>query len=127
MKGTPKTLEEAITNGIYEIFETSANTATIESHIRDFLAQRFGAMMLREENFQPSDLGELFEQITGEKLKLESHELGAVEAERERCAKIVEANLYQWVLDTRQPFAAEFNLRMKASIQGIAKVIRSGK
>lgn len=48
---TPKTLQEAIGNGIREAtLNGSSNSGKhIEAHVKDFLAQRFGAAMLQEQ------------------------------------------------------------------------------
>ena len=45
-KGTPKTLNEAIENGLLD--KTGyRDTATIEKHVIDFLAQRFGTELVQ--------------------------------------------------------------------------------
>jgi hypothetical protein len=70
--GTPTTLEEAIRNGI-EAFctreERSIPCETIvKMHVRDFLAQKFAAPLLQHD-VASRILGNLWERITGEKLK----------------------------------------------------------
>lgn len=50
----------------------------------------------------------------------------AVMAERERCAKIAETWGYTYNEDKRQPFAAEFNHKLRAQNKAIADKIRYG-
>lgn len=63
-QGTPKTLREAIENGIMEAVEVASATNVleggslsprIETHIRDYLAQRFGPAYLSSPNDQMTD------------------------------------------------------------------------
>lgn len=56
-KGTPKTLTQAIQNGISQFHDPKAHPnsiegmeACIEQHVRDYLAQKFGAAMLENES-----------------------------------------------------------------------------
>ncbi len=66
-RGTPKTLQLAIINAIESIpesFETNMEIATrIETHVRDFLAQKFGA---HELEFSGQETEALWKSITGE-------------------------------------------------------------
>lgn len=56
-RGTPKTLDGAITNGIAE--------NNVRAHVADFLAQRFGVAMFAAKNAEESaKLSELFALIT---------------------------------------------------------------
>lgn len=62
--GTPKTLSEAIENGICNgpMKDVRKN---LHDHIRDFLAQRFSTAMLdsAQKPFSEDDLKKLFEKI----------------------------------------------------------------
>lgn len=60
MSKTPKTLNEAIENGVNESSSKLDLTEVIEMHVRDFLAQKFGSMMLSDE---PDNLRSLFNSI----------------------------------------------------------------
>jgi hypothetical protein len=51
----------------------------------------------------------------------------AVLAERERCAKVAENWGYTYNEDKRQPFAAEFNHKLRAQNKAIADKIRKGE
>lgn len=72
--GTPKTLADAITNGILEgvklhgFVSGRGTVLEIENHVRDFLANRFGAAMIRAENQGDGETAArmmmLFQQIT---------------------------------------------------------------
>ena len=63
--GTPKTLQEAIQNGLAASIGKPNRAQVIEKHVQDFLAQRFGAMMLRTQKSTTSVLKGLFEEIRG--------------------------------------------------------------
>lgn len=71
MTDTPRTLEEAIKNGVeqFQDQEASGNCAglsveiCIKIHVQDFLAQRFGALMLSSNKQFSDDLRNLFELI----------------------------------------------------------------
>ena len=70
---TPKTLEEAISNGETDFVTTSqaereACEKVISMHVRDYLAQKFSGPML-EYDVIGHILATLWERITGEKLK----------------------------------------------------------
>ncbi len=60
--GTPKTLREAISNGR----KVDPGTPTIHEHVRDFLAQKFGAAFLESEGETLAKLQELWTAVTGE-------------------------------------------------------------
>lgn len=78
MKGTPKNLMEAIQNGLeadadsrFEYFEKMTPELStyniLYAHVKDFLAQKFSAAMIKAElgKFEPkSDLKSLYEQVT---------------------------------------------------------------
>jgi len=70
--GTPKTLTDAILNGVNACGGTawsavSLSTA-VQQHVRDFLAQKFGVAFLNAPNEAAlNDLHALWESITGEK------------------------------------------------------------
>lgn len=64
-KGTPSTLVEAIDNGLTDV-ATDANTA-LQRHVRDYLAQKFNAAMLKAETESEGHrLLALFKTITNE-------------------------------------------------------------
>jgi len=69
--GTPKTLDEAIQNGIneHEFELTIGGNRSLKDliclHVQDFIAQKFGAEMLRVDD--PLRLQFLFESIKGYK------------------------------------------------------------
>lgn len=51
MNGTPKTILQAIDNGVHAYNESTPNNPfycneMIETHVKDFLRQKIGAMML---------------------------------------------------------------------------------
>lgn len=50
--------------------------------------------------------------------------LDATKHERERCAKIAETWGYVYNEDKRQPFAAEFNHKLRAQNKAVAEKIR---
>jgi len=47
--GTPKTLEDAIGNGLVEGHLTGMFNAAVKKHVVDFMRQKFGAAYLRME------------------------------------------------------------------------------
>lgn len=61
---TPKTLKEAIENGLCDASLKGYDQIAefIESHVRDFLAQKFGA---HELNFSGQETAALWKMITG--------------------------------------------------------------
>jgi hypothetical protein len=63
--GTPKSLNEAVQNALM-VGPMNEAPERVVAHVRDFLAQRFGAAMLERPESQ-SVLDELWETITGEK------------------------------------------------------------
>jgi hypothetical protein len=75
MSGTPKTLVEAIMNGLEEFMPAGRAREElalhIEPHITDFVAQKFGCAMLEanESETKQKTLADLFEKITGRKVK----------------------------------------------------------
>ncbi len=68
-KGTPKTLNEAIANGL-EIAQMAGldapdTTQMVESHVRDYMAQKFSIVILAQpDNGRADDLMELFAMVT---------------------------------------------------------------
>jgi hypothetical protein len=71
MPGTPKTLNEAISNGLYSFGlgnRESPAPLVIEAHVRDFIAQKFGAAMLNtsDDALAFNTLANLWEKIIGE-------------------------------------------------------------
>jgi len=68
-KGTPKTLYDAIDNGLLEIFEPAKSVLNneeatiIKKHVKDFLAHHFGVAMLANEG-DTEVLTNLFKRIT---------------------------------------------------------------
>jgi hypothetical protein len=65
---TPKTLADAIENGLMQGPVSGIRTRTHAS-VRDFLAQKFGAMMIKEQDeHTQAALKELWHKITGEEL-----------------------------------------------------------
>ena len=68
-KGTPKTMEEAITNAIC-IGPVRETPQRLRSHIRDFLSQKFGVALLNASESPEAEkiLNDLWTQITGETL-----------------------------------------------------------
>lgn len=74
-RGTPKTLHEAIANGVVQaefpyvqehVVEVAAHC--IAPHIRDFLSQRFNVEMLRGNDAGVAMLKRLWNDITGEEI-----------------------------------------------------------
>jgi hypothetical protein len=70
MTATPKTLNEAISNGLYSFGLSNRERPApdvIEAHLRDFLAQKIGAAMLGTDSLETKKaLQLLWEKITGE-------------------------------------------------------------
>lgn len=71
MKGTPSTLIQSIENGILdESQRMSISSETIEHHVQDFLAQRFGAAILLADSDKSAEaLSHLYYEITGRKVR----------------------------------------------------------
>lgn len=76
-KGTPKTLEGAIQNGFFQIHEQGTDplspgaTQIMEMHVRDYMAQHFGAALLKasaESETVTTILSAIYERITGKKV-----------------------------------------------------------
>lgn len=67
LRGTPKTLKEALANGLddLDLKATDDELDLLARHVDDYIAQHFGTAML-EAN---ANLLELFETITGRKPK----------------------------------------------------------
>ena len=66
-RGTPKTLNQAIINGLedYGFQNTEKLAQFIEPHIKDFLAQKFNVSMMKQSDDKLSDdIKALFEKIT---------------------------------------------------------------
>lgn len=70
-RATPKTLREAIQNGIeavelYPGFTNHGKLLVIENTVKDFLAQKFGTAFLRLDGhrFATDVIDELYEQLT---------------------------------------------------------------
>lgn len=67
MKGTPKTLKQAISNALSEcdpdVTADEVYLQRIEEHVRDFLAQKFTPAMIRQMSIE-----ELWESITGRRV-----------------------------------------------------------
>ena len=77
-KGTPKTLNESIMNGVFECMDANINPATeqgskvIEKHVRDFLANKFsGPLMLASAHAQDAVtlISALYTTVTGKEVK----------------------------------------------------------
>ena len=67
---TPKTLIEAIVNGIEDLKPSVPEPQLeerIELHVRDFLAQKFSVAILQTED--PALLKKLWKDITGKEIK----------------------------------------------------------
>jgi hypothetical protein len=65
-KGTPKSLREAIENGLADSVG-EGYAASVERHVRDFIAQRFSVALMRYE-FAGEGLSKVYEEITGKKV-----------------------------------------------------------
>ena len=53
-QGTPKTLTEAIRNGIVDSLQRhERQSVTIDRHVRDYLNQKFGVVMLQHPEATP--------------------------------------------------------------------------
>lgn len=67
--GTPKSLNQAIINALRQR-NRRADDITVEvirEHVKDFIAQKFGAAMMSAETDQASnDLRKLFDKIVGD-------------------------------------------------------------
>lgn len=66
-RGTPKTLNQAIINGLEDYgFQNNEKLAKfIEPHIKDFLSQKFNVSMMKQQDDKlADDLKALFEKIT---------------------------------------------------------------
>jgi hypothetical protein len=70
MTGTPKTLRQAIRNGIWENGEERVTedhqVFTIRRHVRDFLAQQFAIAMMNAPEAEAERLSATFKRIVGE-------------------------------------------------------------
>lgn len=69
MNGTPKNLNQAVCNGLmaFEGFDVRNNVdlvPVVEAHVKDYLAQKFGAVILAGEPDEAAKLIELFKRIT---------------------------------------------------------------
>lgn len=62
MKGTPKTLKEAIKNGIVEP-QSGHPSDNIYDHVKDFLAQKVQVAIFRNPNIE-AEIKKLWEEIT---------------------------------------------------------------
>lgn len=63
-KGTPKTLREAIDNGIDDAISVGYGESTF-NHVKDFIAQKFTPIMLRESDGEIQRmLQRLYEDLT---------------------------------------------------------------
>ena len=66
-QGTPKTLDQAIRNGLNE-FQPGMDAAhVVETHVRDFLAQKFGVAFYTVQD--EAGLRDLWYRITGKEMK----------------------------------------------------------
>lgn len=72
--GTPTTLYQAIVNGRFAAIDLNADfpARVIQSHVRDFLAQKFGVALLEADDHTALVLKNLWEKLTGETLCLTS-------------------------------------------------------
>lgn len=66
--GTPKTLEQAIKNALHEMSESETSLGQtpaqlIRMHVKDFLAHKFGAVMLQSDERLEHSLRNLFDLI----------------------------------------------------------------
>lgn len=70
MSGTPKTLAQAILNGITSPVDVTATETEIAKHVRnhviDFLAQRFGAIALASDPQTAAAIVAMFQSIKKE-------------------------------------------------------------
>lgn len=70
MNGTPKSLVEAIRNGVsahakaWQDVKPGEIHDRVEAHVKDYLAQKFGAVILAGEPDEAAKLIELFKRIT---------------------------------------------------------------
>lgn len=62
-KGTPKSLIGAIKNGIYDSPDQEIVLNTVKDHVKDFIAQKFTATMIKADPETELILKELFEKI----------------------------------------------------------------
>jgi len=67
--GTPKSLTDAIDNGIYTAQTFTDEASNVEVHVKDFLSQKFTNEMLYADDKSLEMLKNLWAAITGEKLK----------------------------------------------------------